>query len=61
MAGVKLGEFGGQLDQPIPSEATQHGTSQEVLWKVSCVERVETISQESTPKRVEAPSQRKLR
>lgn len=39
MAGVKLGEFGGQLDQPIPSEATQHGTSREVLWKVNSVPR----------------------
>lgn len=39
MAGVKLGEFGGQLEQPIPSEATQHDTSQEVLWKVSNVPR----------------------
>lgn len=39
MAGLKLGEFGGQLDQPIPSEATQHGTSQEVLWKTNNVPR----------------------
>lgn len=59
MAGVKLGELGGQLDQPIPNEAIQHGT---VFRNVSCcIERVETIPNGSTPKRVEAPSQRKLR
>lgn len=55
MAGLKLGEFGGQLEQPIPSEATQYSIT------TGCVERVETIPNGSTPKRVEAPSQRKLR